>query len=115
MVAVHTSVGVRTDPSHGDPFADSTNQSQEVTQGIFYCSVYMHHTVVYFSWTTGVTVVQGGSARNLHFELCKFLQQKHYSTVSNFLRSNFSWFGELRQFHGFIFSWRSFCNRLVNL
>ena len=33
---------------------------------------------------------------------------KEYRMVGDFRGSNFSWFGELRQFHGFIFSWRTY-------
>ena len=36
-----------------------------------------------------------------------------YRAVGNFRGSNFSWFGELRQFHGFIFLWCAYSNHLV--
>ena len=33
-----------------------------------------------------------------------------YRTVGNFHGSNFLWFGELRRFRGFIFSWHTYSN-----
>ena len=36
-----------------------------------------------------------------------------YHMVGNFHGSKFSWFGELTQFHRFIFSWRTSSNHLV--
>ena len=36
-----------------------------------------------------------------------------YSYAIIIFGSNFSWFGELRQFCGFIFSWRTSSNHLV--
>ena len=36
-----------------------------------------------------------------------------HRTVGNFPRSNFLWFGELRQFRGFEFLWHTSSNHLV--
>ena len=38
---------------------------------------------------------------------------KEYHMIGNFYGSNFSWFGKLRQFCGFIFSWHISSNHLV--
>ena len=63
-----------------------------------------------------------GTCQLLHVGTCQLYHSLYaftgsvcsYYIVGNFHGyKNFSWFGELSQFHGFIFSWCAYSNHLV--